>query len=78
MQAGKTQELISPMPGSRQDIGVKKESSKTQANQGPVNIIPANQLFILMPQAAPVNNQPAEQSAQKNTAAPIQNNMQNN
>lgn len=78
MQAGKTQELISPMPGSRQDIGVKKESSKTQANQGPVNIIPANQLFIITPQAAPVNNQPVEQSAQKNTAAPIQNNMQNN
>lgn len=78
IQERKIQESMSSMPDSRQDIGVKKENSKTQAKQGPVNIIPANQLFILTPQTAPVNNQPAEQPAQNNTAEPVQNNIQNN
>ena len=78
IQERKIQESMSSMPDSNQDIGVKKENSKTQAKQGPVNIIPANQLFILTPQTAPVNNQPAEQPAQNNTAEPVQNNIQNN
>ena len=78
MQARQTQAQMSSMPGSSQDTATKKAGSKTDTKQGPVDIIPANQLFVITPQTAPVNNQPVKQPAQKTTAAPVKNNVQNN
>lgn len=78
MQARQTQAQMSSMPSSRQDTATKKTGSKTETKQGPVDIIPANQLFIITPQAAPVNNQPVEQSAQNINSAPVKSDMQNN
>ena len=78
MQARQTQSSMAFMPDSRQNTGTKKAGCKTDTKQGPVDIIPANQLFVITPQTAPVNNQPVEQPVQKNTAAPVKNNVQNN
>lgn len=78
MQAKQTQSSMASVLDSRQDTGIKKEASRTETKQGPVDIIPANQLFVVTPQTAPVNSQPVEQPAQKNTAAPVKNNVQNN
>lgn len=82
MQARQTQAQMSSMPDSSQDTATKKAGSKTDSKQGPVDIIPANQLFVITPQAVPVNNQPVEKSVQKpaqnDNAAPVENNMQNN
>ncbi len=78
MQARQTQSSMAFMPDSRQNTGTKKAGSKTDTKQGPVDIIPANQLFVVTPQTAPVNSQPVEQPAQKNTAEPVKNNVQNN
>lgn len=78
MQARQTQAQMSSMPSSRQDTATKKTGSKTETKQGPVDIIPANQLFIITPQAAPVNTQPVEQPAQNINSAPVKSDMQNN
>lgn len=82
MQARQTQAQMSAMPESSKNVKAEKDNSKTQMQQGPVDIIPANQLFIITPQAAPVSNQPVEKPVQKpaenNTAAPVKNDMQNN
>ncbi len=65
------------MPDSHQESNVKKENTKTQVKQDPVNIIPANQLFIVTPQSAPVNNEITEKPAQSNLS-PAVNTKQNN
>lgn len=78
MQARQTQAQMSSMPSSRQDTATKKTGSKTETKQGPVDIIPANQLFIITPQSAPVNTQPVEQPAQNINSAPVKSDMQNN
>lgn len=77
MQAKQTQSSMASVLDSRQDTGIKKEASRTETKQGPVDIIPANQLFVVTPQTAPVNSQLVEQPVQKNTAAPVKNNVQN-
>lgn len=69
MQARQTQSSMASMPGSSQDTATKKTGSKTDTKQGPVNIIPANQLFVITPQIAPVNNQPVEQPVNSNVGA---------
>ena len=82
MQARQTQAQMSSMPDSSKSVSSKKDNSNAQMQQGPVDIIPANQLFIVTPQAVPVNNQPVEKPVQKpaqnDNAAPVENNMQNN
>ena len=82
MQARQTQAQMSSMPDSSKSVNSKKDNSNAQMQQGPVDIIPANQLFIVTPQAVPVNNQPVEKPVQKpaqnDNAAPVENNMQNN
>lgn len=82
MQARQTQAQMSSMPDSSKSVSSKKDNSNAQMQQGPVDIIPANQLFIVTPQAVPVNNQPVEKPVQKpaqnDNASPVENNMQNN
>lgn len=78
MQARQTQAQMSSMPDSSKSVSSKKDNSNAQMQQGPVDIIPANQLFIVTPQAVPVNNQPVEQPAQNINSAPVKSDMQNN
>ena len=77
MQGRQTQAQMVSMPDSHQESNVKKENTKTQVKQDPVNIIPANQLFIVTPQSAPVNNEITEKPAQSNLS-PAVNTKQNN
>lgn len=56
MQARQTQAQMSSMPDSSKSVSSKKDNSNAQMQQGPVDIIPANQLFIVTPQAASVEN----------------------
>lgn len=69
MQARQTQSSMASMPGSSQDTATKKTGSKTDTKHGPVDIIPANQLFVITPQTAPVNHQPVEQPVNSNVGA---------
>ena len=56
MQARQTQAQMSSMPDSSKSVSSKKDNSNAQMQQGPVDIIPANQLFIVTPQATSVEN----------------------
>lgn len=67
------QPQMSSMPDSKQVSGAKAANSQPQTKQGPVNIIPANQLFLIAPTPAPANNQ-----TEQNNTVPAQQNMQNN
>lgn len=69
MQARQIQSSMASMPGSSQDTATKKTGSKTDTKHGPVDIIPANQLFVITPQTAPVNHQPVEQPVNSNVGA---------
>ena len=75
MQGRQTQAQMVSMPDSHQESNVKKENTKTQVKQDPVNIIPANQLFIVTPQSAPVNNDKAENGSKVNFAEISQENI---
>ena len=77
MQGMQAQVKMPPMPESSKNTGVKKENSIKQV-QRQADIIPANQLFVVIPQSILEDAQTPENSAQNITAAPVKKDMQNN
>lgn len=78
MQGVQAQVQLSPMPESSKNIVVKRESSINQEKQRPADIIPANQLFVVIPQSVLDGAQPSSNPSQNTSAAPVKKDMQNN